>query len=150
MAQKDKKSIALNLSYGTEIENIGIGIKGNYFITNEVRAEVGFNRFLNKSNANMWDINANLHYLFNLSDKLAFYPLLGFTLTNWGSARKVIDETTQKTEKIWSYSSRLGANFGVGVQYNFNERVFSLLEVKKQVVSDYDQTTVSLGLGMKF
>lgn len=150
MAQKDSKSISLNLAYGTEVKNVGVGLKGAYFITDEVRAELGFNRFLNKSNTNMWDINANLHYVFNLSEKVAFYPILGFTLTNWGAAREVTDNVTNKTEKIWSYSSRLGANFGLGAQYNISDRVFSLLEVKKQVVSDYDQTVVSLGIGMRF
>lgn len=35
-AQKGEKAIGLNLSYGTEIKNIGIGAKGQYNFTNAI------------------------------------------------------------------------------------------------------------------
>lgn len=38
-AQQGEKAIGLNLSYGTEIENLGIVVKGQYGITDAIRAE---------------------------------------------------------------------------------------------------------------
>ena len=39
-AQKGKQAIGFGLSYGTEIESIGLGIKYQYNITNPIRIEL--------------------------------------------------------------------------------------------------------------
>lgn len=31
----------------------------------------------------MFDINANIHYLFPIASNISLYPLAGFTYTNW-------------------------------------------------------------------
>ena len=45
-AQKDRQAIGFGLSYGTEIESAGLGIKYQYNITNPLRIEPSFNYFL--------------------------------------------------------------------------------------------------------
>lgn len=82
-AQKGDIAAGLNVGYGTEIKNIGIGIKGQYNITDAIRAEAGFDYFLEKDGLSMWDINLNVHYLFNVHEKIKVYPLAGITYTNW-------------------------------------------------------------------
>lgn len=47
-AQKGKQAIGFGLSYGTEIESIGLGIKYQYNITNPIRIEPSFNYFFDK------------------------------------------------------------------------------------------------------
>ncbi len=63
-AQKGKQAIGFGLSYGTEIESIGLGIKYQYNITNPIRIEPSFNYFFENDNVSMLDLNVNFHYLF--------------------------------------------------------------------------------------
>ena len=78
MAQSQgDKAIGFNVSYGTEIENIGVGVKGQYMFTENVRGEASFDYFFEKNDVNMWDINGNFHYLVPMGDKTKFYPLVG-------------------------------------------------------------------------
>ena len=44
-AQKGKQAIGGNLSYGTEIESIGLGLKYQYNITDQIRIEPSMNYF---------------------------------------------------------------------------------------------------------
>ena len=84
-AQKGKQAIGFGLSYGTEIESIGLGIKYQYNITNPIRIEPSFNYFFENDNVSMLDLNVNFHYLFPVAKSVKLYPLFGLTLSNWCS-----------------------------------------------------------------
>lgn len=45
-AQKGKQAIGFGLSYGTEIESVGLGLKYQYNITNPIRLEPLIELFL--------------------------------------------------------------------------------------------------------
>ena len=45
-AQKGRQAIGFGLSYGTEIESIGLGLKYQYNITNPIRLEPSLNYFI--------------------------------------------------------------------------------------------------------
>ena len=60
-AQKGDKAIGVNLSYGTKVKNIGLGVKGQYYLTDRLRGEASIDYFLKKDDVSTWDINANLH-----------------------------------------------------------------------------------------
>ena len=45
-AQQGKQAIGGNLSYGTEIESVGIGLKYQYNITDQIRIEPSMNTSL--------------------------------------------------------------------------------------------------------
>ena len=62
-AQKGRQAIGFGLSYGTEIESIGLGLKYQYNITNPIRLEPSLNYFIENDNVSMLDVNMNLHYL---------------------------------------------------------------------------------------
>ena len=49
-AQKGRQAIGFGLSYGTEIESAGLGIKYQYNITNPLRIEPSFNYFFENDN----------------------------------------------------------------------------------------------------
>ena len=68
-AQAKTAAVGLNLNYGTEIESLGLGVKGSYCFTDHIRGEASFNYFFPKDHFTMWEINANAHYLFNIGDK---------------------------------------------------------------------------------
>ena len=57
-AQAKTAAVGLNLNYGTEIESLGLGVKGSYCFTDHIRGEASFNYFFPKNHFTMWEINA--------------------------------------------------------------------------------------------
>ena len=70
-AQQGAMYLGGNLNYGlhSDYKNFGFGVKAQYEFIQNFRAEASANYFLEKDNLKMWDINANVHYLFNVADK---------------------------------------------------------------------------------
>lgn len=141
---KGDKSVGVNLSYGTEIESVGLGVKGQYNITNALRAEASFDYFFEKDYLSMWDINANLHYLFPITNNFRVYPLAGLTYTNW----KVSFE--EAGIDISSTTGKFGINLGAGAEYDLSDKFYVGVEAKYQLISDLDQMIFGIGLGYKF
>jgi outer membrane protein X len=139
-AQKGEKAVGLNLGYGSEIESVAIGVKFNYGVTDNIRLSPSFNYFVGNDFQSVWEINADVHYLFNASDKLAFYPLAGVTFVNWtfDAGFGSISET------------RFGVNLGAGAGYELTDALSLGLEVKYSIVSDFDQFVPAINLTYKF
>ncbi|MFS2698271.1 autotransporter outer membrane beta-barrel domain-containing protein, partial [Phocaeicola vulgatus] len=68
-AQKGRQAIGFGLSYGTEIESAGLGIKYQYNITNPLRIEPSFNYFFENDNVSM---------LVSIRPRACFFPLFSF------------------------------------------------------------------------
>lgn len=166
-AQKNDKAVGLNVSYGTEIKNFGVGVKGQYNFTDAIRGEASFDYFFKKDGLSMWDVNINAHYLFSLGDKLKVYPLVGVSFTNWKGDYSVgwyIDDDSEwtgwmKEEGIETEGelasgsvseSKFGVNFGGGIQYNLTKNLVLNAEAKYQLISDFDQGVFSVGVAYKF
>ena len=79
-AQKGRQAIGFGLSYGTEIESAGLGIKYQYNITNPLRIEPSFNYFFENDNVSMLDLNVNFHYLCPVAQSVKLYPPFGLTM----------------------------------------------------------------------
>ena len=86
----------------------------------------------------MWDLNANAHYLFDITEKFRAYPLAGLTVVN-KSYTDVDDSIT-----------RLGLNLGGGCEYDVTPSVVLNAEFKYSIVSTIDQAVFSLGAVYKF
>lgn len=162
-AQAKTAAVGLNLNYGTEIESLGLGVKGSYCFTDHIRGEASFNYFFPKGHLTMWEINANAHYLFNVADKFKVYPLVGLTYVHghwsgldvnlgggdWGYGapmRKANGEITVKDNN----TGKFGVNLGGGAQYDLTDNLMLNFEVKYSLVSDLDQCVISLGAAYKF
>jgi len=150
-AQKGTKAIGLDLSYGTKIENIGIGVNGQYNFTDAIRGDASFDYFLKKNGASMWDLNLNVHYLFPISTSFKLYPLAGFTYTNWKMDWVLEDEYFGTSEDLGSSTeSRFGVNLGGGVQYDLSSNLLIKAEAKYQMISDFGQAVFTCGVAYKF
>ena len=159
-AQQGEKAVGVNLSYGTEIKNLGIGIKGQYGITDAIRAEASFDYFLKKDGLSMWDVNLNVHYLFPITDKLKVYPLVGLSYANWKFDDFIewddSDDYFSDYDDDWdsdsssSTTGKFGLNLGGGIQYDVTD-VFSVgFEAKYQLINDFDQMIFGVGITYKF
>lgn len=144
--EKGDMAAGLNLSYGTKsgFSNFGIGAKFQYNLTDAFRIEPSATYFLKKDNVNMWDINANVHYLFHIGDSFVVYPLAGLTFVGW--------KVSAEWEGIGASVSetKFGANLGAGAQYWLTSSFGLNFEVKYQIVSDIDRPIFSLGAVIKF
>ena len=127
-----------NLLFGTEINSVGLGVKFQYGIIENLRAEASFNYYFKNKGYHMWDLNANAHYLFPIANKFRAYPLAGFTIVNKGYSD--IDESI----------TRLGLNLGGGVEYDVRPDFKLNAEFKYSIVSTIDQAVFSLGAAYKF
>ena len=150
-AQAGEKAVGLNVSYGTEIKNIGVGIKGQYFITDAIRTEASFDYFLKKDGLSMWDVNLNAHYLFPIGDKMKIYPLAGLSYTNWKYSLdldgwEVLVDDDDTSDSV----GKFGVNLGGGFQYDLTESMIFNAEVKYQLINTFDQVVFSVGLAYKF
>ncbi|MDL2305962.1 porin family protein [Bacteroides sp. OttesenSCG-928-D19] len=158
-AQKDSKAVGVNLGYGTEISNLGLGAKFQYGITDAIRAEASFDYFLKKDFLSMWDLNANVHYLFPVAEKFKVYPLAGLTFTNWkmhgfdlgldyGDWGDYLDD--EDFEDDSSSTGKFGINLGAGVEYELTEKLTLSFEAKYQLISDFNQLVFGVGVAYKF
>lgn len=148
-AQKGEQSIGAKLSYGSEIENLGFGVHYRNNLTDHFRVEPSFDYFLKKDYVTSWDLNLNAHYLFELSNNMSIYPLIGLTYSHWGVDLGSIDFGDIKVDTS-ANEGRFGINLGGGIElpvsYNFSVGA----ELKYQIISDFDQWVVGVNCAYKF
>lgn len=160
-AQKGQKAVGVNLLYGTEAKNLGIGVKGQYNFTDALRGEAAFDYFLKKDGVNSWDVNVSAHYLFPIKDKLTLYPLAGVTYTHWSTSYEVVNYKVNMNDadapnmsitsgKASASSGKFGIHFGGGAQYDLTDNLVLNAELKYQLVSSFDQGVISVGVAYKF
>ncbi len=140
MAQKGEKAVGVNVNYGSEIKNVGIGAKLQYGITDAIRIEPAFNYYLEKDHVTFWDIDANLHYLFNVSEAVKVYPLAGV-----GYAHSGFSYDGESTS-----SGDFAINVGAGAEYQLNEKFSIGAELKYQIISNFNQIVFGVGATYKF
>ena len=149
-AQAGDKALGAQLVFGSETNGIGLGVKGQYYFTDKIRGEASFDYFLKKKGISMWDINANAHYLFDVADKVKVYPLAGLGYTHWSykyDLSKITDIAGLKAE---GSDGRLAVNLGGGVDYELTDNITLNAELKYQIISNYNQLVLGVGVAYKF
>jgi len=132
----------VNLVYGSEIENLGIGARFQYGVLDQLRAEVGFNYFFEKNHMSWWDVNINAHYLLGLwNEQLYIYPIAGLNYT-------MVDYKGEHNSK--GEENHIGLNLGAGIEYELNEHFGVNFEYRHTIIRKVDQGVFGLGLNYKF
>ena len=135
-------AVGVNLVYGSEIENLGVGARFQYGVLDQLRAEVGFNYFFEKNHMSWWDVNINAHYLLGLwNDKLFIYPLAGINYT-------VVDFKGELNNL--GEENHVGLNLGAGVEYELDEHFGVNFEYRHTIIRKVDQGVFGLGINYKF
>lgn len=142
-AQKGIQAAGVHLSYGTEIESFGIGIKYQYNITDNIRLEPSMNYFFENNGIDQFDINANAHYLFPMASNVRVYPLAGLTFARWSFPQLI-------GGKFSNDATRLGINIGGGAEMDITDKLMLNFELKYQLVNDFDQAIFNLGIAYMF
>ena len=142
-AQKGIQAAGVHLSYGTEIESFGIGIKYQYNITDNIRLEPSMNYSFENNGVDQFDINANAHYLFPIANNVRLYPLAGLTFARWDYANVIGGALDNDV-------TRLGVNVGGGAEMDITDNLMLNFELKYQAVSDLDQAVFNIGVAYMF
>jgi outer membrane protein X len=137
MAQDKKYGVGINLLYGTKIENIGFGVKGQYYATDAVRVEANAAYFMEKNDWKMWDVNLVGHYLIPIGEKFSVYPLAGIGITNWST-------------NVFNGKIKFAIDLGGGFQFDVAEDFAVNAEVKYQIIQDFNQAVFAIGAVYKF
>lgn len=153
-AQAGDKALGAQLVFGSETNSIGVGVKGQYYFTDQIRGEGSFDYFLKNKGISMWDINANVHYLFDVANKVKVYPLAGLGYTNWSYTNDVIVIDANGHKNVVENKGsdgRLAINLGGGVEYELTKDLSVNAELKYQIVSNnYSQLVLGVGVAYKF
>ena len=144
-AQAGDKALGAQLLFGSKTNNIGLGVKGQYYFTDQIRGEASFDYFFKNQGISMWDINANVHYLFDVADKFKVYPLAGLGYTNWSYKYEYAGAPV-----VEGSDGRLAVNLGGGVEYELTKNLNVNAEAKYQIISNYNQLVLGVGVAYKF
>ena len=162
MAQQGEKAVGANINYGSEIENMGIGVKFQYGLTDVIRFEPSFTYYFEKYGCNWLNLDANVHYLYDLNDKVKVYPLVGIGYTKikfsaegdygddegWGGDYDYgdyYDESDGDTS-----FGEFTLNVGVGAEYQLKDNLSVGAELKYQIINNFNQLVLGVGFTYKF
>ena len=144
-AQAGDKALGAQLVFGSKTNSIGLGVKGQYYFTDQIRGEASFDYFFKNQGISMWDINANVHYLFDVADKFKVYPLAGLGYTNWSYKYEYAGAPV-----VEGSDGRLAVNLGGGAEYELTKNLNVNAEAKYQIISNYNQLVLGVGVAYKF
>lgn len=141
--QKGDMAVGGHLAFGTgeSYSNMGVGARFQWNAADKIRLEPSFTFFLKKDFVSMWDISANVHYLFPMSDKLILYPSAGIGMM--GVTVDILGLTTYS-------SSEVNLNVGGGVEFRLTEALSLIGELKYNIAGNWNHATLFAGVAYRF
>lgn len=151
--KRGEMAAGAQLVYGTGdgLSNFGLGAKFQWNVIDKLRLEPSFNYFFEKDMVNMWDLSANAHYQFSLSDSFVAYPLAGISVMG-------VSVDVPEFDLGYGYSvgggsasdTEIGFNIGGGVDYNVTKNIAINLEAKYKIGGDWSRLVIAAGAVYKF
>lgn len=137
------QDLRLGMTYGGQIEKLGLQIGGQYGITNEIDLAAGLSWFFPDETSgggvdvrsNFWMIDVDGHYNFDMGSGLRLYPLAG---VNFTTARVKINSNS-------SSNSEIGLNIGGGAAFQLSDPLAAFAEIK-YILGDADQAVFGFGI----
>lgn len=139
------------LAYGSEIENLGIGVNAEFVITEDLRISPSFIYYLPTSNSivkTTWmEFNANANYYFIQDGKFDVFGLGGL---NYSHVSVKYDGPTYGFTPVGSASDgRFGLNLGAGANMHLNSDSIVPFAELKYVIIDGGQLVLAAGVRFK-
>lgn len=135
--------IGAHAGYAKEINSLGGGVHLHYYYTNNLRFAPSYTYYIPIKGRNMWEVDADAHYLVPLNWEFSFYPIGGLHFSQW---KYESQRSSDFENPDWS-KNRLGLNVGVGFQYDFRYKTRANFEIKYQSIKDFAQLSLMFGIG---
>lgn len=138
--EKGDMAVGGNIMYELgDYNNLGLTGKFQWNVTDALRLEPSASYYFEKNYYNMWDINANLHYIFKITDTFNLYPLGGISIVGMSISEADYSDT------------QLGLNIGGGLEYKLTQSLSLGAELRYQGLGDWeDRITIGFGLTYRF
>lgn len=137
-AESGDIAVGVQMGHGSYWNQIGLGAKVQVSFSDALRLEPAFNYYFRQDDMATWDVDVNLHYLFDVADSFAIYPLGGLFVSNWDLKGAKGSET------------RFGANLGAGAEYAITDVVSLGGELRYMLTGDFRQLVTSVGVTFRF
>ncbi len=135
-AQEDIR-IGAFLAYGSEIENMGIGVNAEFPILENLTIAPSFIYYLPKEEfgvkINWLELNANANYYFVANEGISVYGMGGL---NYSSVKVSYDNNYLFGSNYSATDGRIGLNLGGGINFNIGSRFVPFATVKYVVIDD--------------
>lgn len=132
--------VGLGLGYGTEIEEPGILLDGEFFINEELSLSPDLIIYFVEDGPGVkrgfWEFNANVHYYFVPSGVAQVYGLAGLNLATATVDVEGFDKSSE---------TELGLNLGIGANFDVGGKIKPFTEFKF-TVSEFDQAVLLFGI----
>lgn len=146
-------AVGAGASYAFDPELLGITLKGQYNVTEQIRPEASFTYFFEKNNVKSWAFDANFQYLFDLGT-VNVYPLAGLSYIHYSiDVPNMPVSYSDEIEIVGGNSTsdgKLGINLGGGVEYPISENLSLAAELKLCLNKLYGDSSIVLGLGVTY
>lgn len=143
--QAGRFSFAGNLNYGTKVESLGLGLRAQLGVTDNLRGSAEYKYYIDRHNLSAWGINADGHYVFAVAETVYLYPIAGVNYTRWtydpGRSNGIGDKYSK---------NRIGVNLGFGGQIPIADNSFIQIEAKEALIKNYSQFELSVGFMYQF
>jgi len=149
----------VHLAFGSEVEQVGLGLNGEFFVAEKVSIAPEFNLFFpdkttvqfsgakSTTTVSTWSISGDVHYYFISDEKIGFYGLagLGMAAVKGKSKTEIPNQPTQES----SYSdSEFGLNLGVGANFTVPGKIIPFGQLKYE--TNYEQLLLQAGIRFTF
>ncbi|WP_226388729.1 outer membrane beta-barrel protein [Penaeicola halotolerans] len=131
------------IGYGTQIEALGIGVIGDYKITENIGVAANFAYYFAEdtefSTTDFWELNGNINYYFVTNESIEFYGLGGLNYSRISTSFDGFGFSGSAAE------GELGLNLGVGSNFNIGKNFLPFGEIK-YIIGDFDQLVIQAGV----
>ncbi|MEZ4888052.1 MAG: hypothetical protein R3E32_25215 [Chitinophagales bacterium] len=129
-----QSKLGFGLAYGTDIEEIGLQVRGDFKLGPVASFAPNFTYFFVDGPFNFYTLNGDFHWNFYTSGGMHIYPLVGLNVTFYGFEDIDTD-------------SELGINLGGGLHVPITSNMDLYGEIKTVLGDEIvDQAVVSFGL----
>jgi len=148
-------NVGAGLAFGTEVEQAGIILNGQYFFTDQWAAapslifyfpekeKFSSGGFTYEAKASVWEFNADVNYYFYTSGSAKFFGEGGLNVTSFKAKIKTTGGGSNQTSS--ENESRVGLNLGIGVDFLAGDKLIPFVSMK-YTASDYDQLVLKAGV----
>jgi opacity protein-like surface antigen len=153
-AYAQQTTVGAGLAYGSEVEQAGIVINGQYFFNDKVAVAPSLlfyfpntqrysgSGFTTEARTSVWEFNADVNYYFYSKDMIKLFGVGGLNITGIKSTVKTTGNFNQKNS---ASDTEAGINLGIGTDVNLGSNIVPFI-VLKYTVSDFDQLVIQGGV----
>ncbi len=137
-AQQGHSSAGVSVGYALEAEALTFGMDYRYNVSRDIRFAPSITHMFRNYGYSAWYIDFDAHYLVRVARNFSFYPIGGIDLSVW------------RFKGHSGNNTRVGLNIGLGGEVYATSEISVGLDMKYNLVRDYDQALAAVRVAYHF